>query len=325
MRWRGSEYDVTATVKVSDPVAVNRAVSEIFGTHFPPRHYRPVARAFEDIARLFRGEFPGFRACDTPYHGIQHTLDMTLATARLLDGYQRSQPPSARLNRDRFAMGLVTGLFHDSGYMRTRHDTRHRCGAEYTPTHVSRSARLLRQYLPSIGMGRWADVASRIVHFTGYERKLERLGPLDEKDRLVGCILATADLLAQMSDRCYLEKCRDLLYQEFELAGLTRRGNADGSVTVFYESAEDLLRKTPDFYRAVMERFDRRLGAVYRYAEAHFGGRNLYLEGMQANLRHIERCAAANDFKLRRRRPDPFLGARPQPAGMRRRAERSRR
>lgn len=308
--WRDSRHDVTGAVDVGDPEAVGRAVRRIFRAHFAARQHAPVARAFADVGRLFRGEFPGYLACDTPYHDLQHTLDMTLATARLLDGYQKACPPGARLGPRRFAMGIVAALFHDSGYLRSRHDTRHRCGAEYTPVHVSRSARLLRRYLPTIGMGVTAGVASRIVHFTGFERPMARLRLLDDRDRLLGCVLATADLLAQMADRRYLEKCRDRLYPEFEAAGLTRRRNPDGSVTVVYASAEDLLRRTPEFYRVVRERLDTDLDGVHRYATVHFGGRNPYLESMERNVRHLERCLAAGDLALRRRRP-PFRPSAP--------------
>lgn len=303
--WRDSRHDVTGTVDVGDPEDVSRAVRRIFCAHFAGSRYAPVARAFRDVGRLFRGEFPGYLACDTPYHDIQHTLDMTLATARLLDGYQRTSAPARRLRHGRFALAIVAGLFHDSGYIRSRHDTRHRSGAECTPTHVSRSARLLQRYLPTIGLGAAARVAGRIVHFTGFERPMARLGVLEAGDRLLGCVLATADLLAQMADRCYLEKCRDLLYPEFELAGLTRRREPDGGVTVVYASAEDLLRRTPAFYHHVRQRLDSELDAVHRYATVHFGGRNPYLESMERNVRHLERCIAAGDFALRRRRP-PF-------------------
>lgn len=39
--------------------------------------------------------------------------------------------------------------------------------------HVSRSADLLRRYLPALGMTYEVGVACRIVHFTGYELDLD--------------------------------------------------------------------------------------------------------------------------------------------------------
>jgi len=62
---------------------------------------------------------------------------------------------------------------------------------------------------------RYATAASQLVHFTGYERKVDAIRLVDPLLRRVGEMLGTADIIAQMSDRCYLEKCRDRLYPEF--------------------------------------------------------------------------------------------------------------
>ena len=42
----------------------------------------------------------------------------------------------------------------------------------------------------------------------------------DPRDIKLGHLLGTADMIAQMADRCYLEKCRDRLYPEFVLGGV---------------------------------------------------------------------------------------------------------
>ena len=89
--------------------------------------------------------------------------------ARLLAGYDRSHTPEQRLGGDRALLGLVVALFHDAGYIRQTDDTVHRNGAEFTRTHVGRSAHFLARYLPTIGMADWVPVATQIVHFTGYE------------------------------------------------------------------------------------------------------------------------------------------------------------
>ncbi len=58
-------------------------------------------------------------------------------------------------------------------------------------------------------METWVPISTRIVHFTGYEIKLDQIQLTDPRDRKLGHLLGTADLIAQMADRCYLEKCRD--------------------------------------------------------------------------------------------------------------------
>ena len=73
--------------------------------------------------------------------------------ARLLAGYERSQAPADRLGYERAVVGLITALFHDSGYIRRRSEVDVLNGAQFTGRHVSRSAAFLREYLPRIGLG----------------------------------------------------------------------------------------------------------------------------------------------------------------------------
>ena len=48
----------------------------------------------------------------------------------------------------------------------------------------------------------------------------------------VGNLVASADILAQMSDRCYLEKCHDRLYTEFVLGGIASKRDEQGKKQV---------------------------------------------------------------------------------------------
>ncbi len=143
-------------------------------TVFPGASFDKLWLAFHDFERLFSGRFPGYKGCDTTYHDVQHTLDMTLAVARLVAGYERSVEPRDRLGAQRAQMAIVTALFHDSGYIRhNERDAEFANGAEFTLQHVSRSADFLRRYLPELGMARDVAVSSMIVHFTGYEVDLD--------------------------------------------------------------------------------------------------------------------------------------------------------
>jgi hypothetical protein len=101
--------------------------------------------------------------------------------------------------------------------------------------HVTSGSQFLRNYLPGIGLKRYAGQASKLIHFTGYERSADSIRIKDPVFRWVGEILGTADIIAQMSDRCYLEKCRDRPYPEFVLGGLARRQLPDGRITTVYE------------------------------------------------------------------------------------------
>lgn len=302
MNFRRSEFDVTNRINTTDPVCVKLEVTRLFRALYSRPQAPVLSRAFDDMVRLYRGEFPGYLRCDTQYHDLQHVLEVTLAMARLLDGYERSRGDGPPISERNYQLGVICALYHDMGYIRKRGDHRHRNGAEYTRTHVSRGARFLRDYMPTIGMEDLAEPASQIVHFTGYERSVASIRVSQPIYRLVGSLLGSADIIAQMSDRCYLEKCRDRLYPEFVAGGITRQRTEAGEVVVF-ASADDLLRKTPTFYANATRRLDEDLGGAYRFAQSHFGGQNLYMDAVRQNIRFAERATNKGEIVLRRQPP----------------------
>ncbi len=293
--------DVTNTVDVTDPAAVCVAVSAILGRHVEVAKLSALPRLFTDFDRLYRGNFPGFFGCDTQYHDIQHVLDVTLAAARLIDGYGIAHAP---LDAELAVTGIAVALFHDAGYIRRKGDSRHQHGAEYTRVHVSRSSRFLAEYLPTIGLAQAAPLASTLVHFTGYEVDPADIPVDGARERDLGALIGSADVLAQMADIAYLEKCRDRLFREFELGGIAREIDASGREQVRYASALDLLRQTPAFIRNTVDaRLEGVFGGIYRCVERHFGGRNLYLEALQRNLDHLEQLLAEGEELLLPPRP----------------------
>ncbi len=307
---RRNDFDVTNSVQVSNPVAVRNAVHELFRENFPGTSFDKLWLAFYDFERLFTGRYPGYLGCDTTYHDVQHTLDMTLTLARLIVGYERSVEPGERLGARRALMAIVTALYHDSGYI--RHEERDQDfsnGAEFTMYHVSRSADYLRRYMPELGMARDVGVASMIVHFTGYELDLDKIELEDPRDIICGHLLGTADLIAQMADRCYLEKCRDRLYKEFVVGGVAVENAKPGEYMVRYRSGQDLLQKTPAFYQQVTrDRLDKKFNHAYRYAEVLYDGRNPYIEAIRNNVEHLMKIITTDDWALLRRKPPFFLG-----------------
>lgn len=112
-KFRRNNFDVANTINVTDPVSVGDAAESIFLNLFPSAHVSTLRNAINHISQLYRGEHPGYAACDSGYHEFQHIMDVMLASARLMDGYERSQ----------------------------------KNGAELTLIHVSRSAELLKNYM----------------------------------------------------------------------------------------------------------------------------------------------------------------------------------
>ena len=306
---RRSDYDVTDTVQVSSATAVRDAVETLFRPTWPDTPLAPVHRSFEHFEQLFAGAIPGYHGVDTVYHDRQHTLDITLALARLLVGYERQAEARERLGGERAVVGLITGLFHDVGYLRRTEERESRNGAEFTLVHVSRGARFLEEFLPQLGLGRWVAVAREIIHFTGYEVpgvQIEaRLS--DPRDVAVGHLLGTADMIAQMADRCYLEKCRDRLYAEFVLGGIALPVSSTGGREIRYASGLDLLRQTPEFAAETRKvRLDGEFRSAYRYLEVLYGGRNPYIEAIDRNMNFLRRVLRSENWRLLRRRPPVF-------------------
>ena len=310
---RRSDYDVTNRVQVSSPPAVRDAAREIFDQLYPTRSFDPLWLAFHDFEQFFWGLDPDYYGVDTTYHDIQHTLDMTLAFTRLVAGYETTVESKDRLGPERASLGLITALFHDSGYLRHRRNDRdHENGAEFTLSHVSRSARFIDRYLPRLGLEAFSPVAGQVVHFTGYEINLDRIELDDPRDSVIGHLLGTADLIAQLADRCYLEKCRDRLFPEFVLGGIAIEEGAGGAL-VRYRSGRDLLAKTLEFYQtSARQRLERAFNRAYRYAEAYFEGENLYVIFIQKNLAYLRTVQASQDWGMLRRHPPCTM---PDPAG----------
>jgi len=307
MDQQGNEYDVSGTVDTTDPEAVNEEVGRVYLNLYPGSSPSTIERAFLDVTALYRGKREGFHACDTPYHDMQHVFGVTLAMARLIDGFERTRGVGERLGAELFQLGVVTALFHDCGYVRRLDDEVHRTGGELTLTHVSRGAQFLKEYLPTIGMGEVAYIAAALIHFTGYEIPVWRIQMPSLRYRLLGGLLGSADIIAQMSDRCYLEKCRDRLYPEFVDGGIARKRLPGGAEEIVFSSGDDLVLKTAKFYVRASQRLESDLGGVHRFAEQHFSGHDLYIEHVRKNVEFAKSLEANHDTSVLKRVPPDTL------------------
>jgi hypothetical protein len=302
MQDRLNQNDVSNRVDVENPFRVRDAVLNILCARYPGADFAPLARGFADVAALFEGAFPGYLACDTLYHDVRHTLDVTLAMARLVDGHERGCAPADRLGAQRAMLGVLVALLHDSGYLKRASESHVENGAVFTKVHVSRSADFISAYLPQLGFAAEAPLAARLVHFTGYEMEIDDIRVDEPRDRMVGYLLGTADLIGQMSDRMYLEKCREFLYREFVWANIARETLPDGREVVRYASPQDLIIKTPGFYEYVARtRMEKKLGGVDRFAAAHFDGPDLYQSEIERNMNFLRQVIETAKFDRLRR------------------------
>jgi hypothetical protein len=298
-----SQRDPTGSVDLESPRAVEAAIRGILDGMpggCPDREL--LTRAIDDLVAAFRGEYPGLLRCDTLYHDLRHALETGLTMARLLAGEARNgqdgygdQP---RIDREHALLGIILALYHDIGLLRRSHES-DIWGAALTPVHEERGVEFLQDYLADTSLAALAGKAELIM-----PTKLIFKMPVEwpALDRKLASMIATADLLSQMSDRCYLEKCRDFLFLEFSAIGLA--GTADSP----YPDRETLLQKTPGFCtNFVFRRLDDEFGNVRRYLHDHFDGADPYNDAIQRNLDYLGKVLANADYAQLRRHPKVFV------------------
>jgi hypothetical protein len=303
MQLRRNDFDVSNRIQTTDAAAVHREIARLFRLLYPGAAHVAMDRAFDDVADAYAGRYQGLQACDTSYHNLQHVMEVTLAMARLMDGYERSRNGTSALGVRLFQLGVIVGLFHDVGYLRHTTDTTAKNGAEYTLSHVSRGAQFLRGYVAEIGLSDCAEAAAELIHFTGFEKRVAEILVQDPILRMLGSLLGSADIIAQMSDRCYLEKCRDRLYPEFVAGGIAVKKSAQGE-QILFQSGEDLVNKTPAFFEGAVNRLEHDLGGAYNYAATHFGGFNLYMHAATKNVNFAKELCEGGRNSLRRTPPE---------------------
>ena len=253
---------------------------------------------YQDIISIFNGNYPGYRASNTKYHNLEHTCSVSLATARLVHGlHVQEYVFSARIVQ----LGLIGALFHDTGLIQTAKENEG-TGAQYTIGHEERSIVLMEKHLSGKGYSA-EDIldCSHIIMCTKLSLPLDEIPFRSDETRTMGKILGSADLIAQMADRNYLEKLPLLFleFQEAEMAG--------------FETPLELFKNTEEFYHTVARtRLTEVLGNVSSAALYHFKtrweiDRDLYAEAIKNNIKYMkeitESCVDSYDClitKIRR-------------------------
>lgn len=243
-------------------------------------------RYFETVIRLFRGGYDGFQACDTPYHDLDHTLEVTRTFARIVSGWNRETSPAVTI--DLFDLGLMAALLHDAGYIKREGDN-HGTGAKYTFTHVGKSAAFADRMMEGAGMeeGRRKALCNMIWHTCTQTNKAEIDYSGDEEKRVAHSV-GTADIVGQMSSPAYLQKL-PRLYDEFaeayEHEGLEKLARNNN---IIFENAEQLIKGTPAFYENWVKRELSSMGDMYLYIAYHYPDRvNHELKRLEENMKKI--------------------------------------
>lgn len=257
---------------LSEVLEILKRISSDFNTE-------PIRKVFDAVERLYGGNFPGYKACNTGYHDFRHAIEAFLAMSRLIHG--------AVLDNESFSerqiiTALIATILHDVGYIQEESDTRG-TGAKHKADHEQRSINFLSRHGFQFGLSDEEIAAGRaIILCTDMDTDITTIAFPSPQIELLGKLLGTADLMAQLAEQTYLEK---LLYLYYECK---EAGVGD------YESEVDILRKSVNFYNVFEARLRTTLGGVDRFMQLHFASK----WGIDQNLYH-EAIYKQKDYLLK--------------------------
>ena len=270
-------YDL---VDSQDPQAILKEIFHILSLLNADNIIRDrLQSVYDDIILLFNGEYPGYRASNTRYHNLEHTMMVTLATVRLTHGCVKA---GQQFDPENVLLGLLAALYHDSGLIQTKQD-RKGTGAKYTIGHEDRSVNFMKINLGGKKFSKiQMDDCANLIKCTNLNIKIKDIPFRSTESEILGKIVGSADLLAQMADRHYLEKLI-LLFKEFEEAGIPG-----------FDSEGELLEKTEGFYKNVAsKRLKKDLGNISPNMKYHFKDRwnidyDMYTDSIKNNISYLK-------------------------------------
>ena len=272
----------------NDPEVVWEKATDIILRMNPDYDFELVKSVFEDILKLFRGDYPGYGPIKTLYHDLPHTLEVLLCGVRLMHGVHVS---GDHLKDEEITLIMLAIMMHDVGYAQVKGEE-NGTGAQYTQTHVQRGIEFMRRYFEERNISpEFAVSITGMIMGTEHNRPFARIDFSGERARMLARIVATADITGQMADRIYLEKLL-FLFLEFKEAHF-------GS----YQSMFDLLCQTDKFYQTIRNKLDGALGGIYKKFEFHFKetlgvNKNYYLEAIAKNMAYLSKVVERNEAEL---------------------------
>lgn len=269
-------------------------VKVLFSDNYDARSFEPIEKTFYLTMDLFEGRYPGYKECNTQYHNFNHTLDVFLASMRLLDGYNYI---NKRLLKDIAVDLLIASLLHDAGYIQEKWDNSG-TGAKYTDKHVKRSIAFVEKEYNNFNIKEEdARIITRLISTTDIDVEKNRPVYSSEDEKIAAFMLGTADIIGQMSDREYLERLL-FLYYEFKEAGIPG-----------YNTEFDIIKNTLSFYEKIKKRLIKQFDDVYMYSVYHFKKRiniqkNLYITEINNNIEYLKKIIddASSNFRKKLKR-----------------------
>lgn len=321
----------TDVLHITEPAGVLSEVAVLLSFMGHAKAIPLVKAMFADAERIFAGKFKGYSSIPGGYNDFSHTTEVFLASARLLHGLHAAARRDASNVVKKAAKELIKGLpgaraideavFHDHKPFSERgtvitlaaalfHDMDfvQKTSARSTDGTERRGIAFAKQYLRRKRISP-AEIAACVQMIESLSA--ESIGSLKFKSVLASegaKVLITADLMAQLADRRYLEKLLTL-YHDMRKTGL-----------VIYGSADEILTQTEHFYNDVARRrMNDELGGLYRVMRGHFStrwgaDRDFYEEYMNKNISYLRRIVQkyGRNYEEHLRRSDDIETAAPK-------------
>ncbi len=238
----------------------------------------PIVDLHNELKLIFNGEHPLYQQSNTHYHNLEHTYGVVLATVRIFHGLLCDGWP---VTDETLSKALYSAYFHDCGLLLKKTEEEE-SGASFTIGHEKRSMFFMADYLKEKGypIPFIAD-CSVIIQSTNLSINPDTLFFSTAEMQLASFAVGSADIMAQLADRYYIERL-PLLFQEF----------LDGGVN-HHKSLWELMEQTSVFYeKVVVDRLSHVFGNLAKYMRIHFRerwgiDRNLYLESIKKNVKYI--------------------------------------
>lgn len=247
-------------------------------------------RLHGDITMIFEGTYPGFHRSITRYHNLRHTCSVVLASLRLLHGLScTDQSISSHV----LELTILCAYFHDTGLLRTDEAHNDSCETFQSHNHEFRSVEVLTRYLTSLqSRTLQREEYEPVIQCTNLSLSPDKINFPSTEAKLAGYVLGTADILAQMADRCYLERL-PFLFQEHREGGVKTHG-----------SAIELMQNTSTFYQDIIaKRLEHTFAGIPVAMQTHFRERwqindNLYATNIAKNLTYLTSILARCEDRL---------------------------
>ncbi len=278
-------------VDTKDSRQVAQAVTDIFEREFPDTDSSFIPGFFEDIKKMFEGNYFNYQAMDTVYHDLDHTLQATLCWVRMM-GNRNSLKVEPIMSDKDFKIGMVAILFHDIGYLKEI-DDKEGTGAKFTFVHERRSCEMADIYLTELGWPkRDIFVVQHLISCTGPRSLIDSVPFYSNLEKIMGEAVCTADYIGQMSDDNYVEKL-SALYLEFEESDDFREVPKEQRL---FKSSDELLRGTPFFWeKIVIKKLESDCHNLYKFlSEPYPDGENPYVAKIEKNVDVVRTMTDSN-------------------------------